>query len=324
MDYKHNFVVFGNGSDYLRAAYADLIEHPQTDYIDDISIKCKLIKWVYRYHTSPRLNSKVKLPFRRIWNKFSFNSEFENSLPICFIFFGNDLRRIGSGFIEYLRKKYPNCSVIAYCQDLVRTYGKEFERNRNKYDLVFSFDQEDAKKYNMIYQPLVYSKNVEVDISDNCYNSDVYFLGKAKDRLDSIIAAYTLLSNMGLKCNFYIVGVKKENQIMADNIHYCEGLSYDENIKNVLKTKCLLEIMQGEGHGYTLRCAEALTYRKKLLTNNQEVLSASFYDKSFIYVVENFNNAVDGCFFETPVDINEKEAKMLSPLNFLRRIDNLI
>lgn len=53
-------------------------------------------------------------------------------------------------------------------------------------------------------------------------------------------------------------------------------MTYQENIQHTLHTRCLLEIMQQGGLGYTQRVMEAICEGKKLLTNNSTIKEAPF------------------------------------------------
>lgn len=320
---KYNYVVFGSDADYMCTAYADIENCSWAKYIENLDCKNSILNKIYKYHTSPRLNQMVTIPFRKVWNRFSFVNTFEDNKPICFVFFGCDTRRIESGLILYLRKKYPNCKIISFCQDLVRTYGSKFKEFYSLFDAIYSFDQNDVKTYDLIYQPDVYSKiNVEEDL--NLSNSDVYFLGKAKDRLDQIITVYEKLTDNGLRCEFYITGVEKEKQIYSDQIHYCDGMNYLDNIKHIMKTNCILEIMQGGGHGYTLRYAEAIMYNKKLLTNNPEISKADCFNKDYISVFDDVESIDINFIKGRRININEEIKESLSPLKFFKRVDCML
>lgn len=320
--FRYNYVVFGNDGSLMRAAYNDCKKNNQTRYIETLDINSAFAKILFKYHTSPRINKLFRMPFRGMWNKFSFRNSFKNDLPICFIFFGNDTRRIDNGLIEYLRNHYKGCKIVSFCQDLIRTYGDEFEKNKAKFDYVFSFDHGDVQKYALRYQPLVYSK-IALEMPDETYKSDVYFLGKAKDRLEQIIGIYEYLSNLGLNCKFFVTGVKKEDQKYADKIQYCDGMTYLENIKYVMATKCMVEIMQGGGLGYTIRYAEALTYGKKIITDNAKVVEAPFYNDSFICAFSSLED-IRLDFFNRPLNIDSNEIRTISPLVFFERIDSII
>jgi len=321
---KYNYVIFGSSADFLRMAYADV------DKVSYAVYRCglldgrrRLLDTLYRWHTSPAVNDKIPLPFRGVWNPMIFRNPFSDGKPLCFVVFGNR-RLLNKNFIGYLKKAYPGSKVVYFCQDLIaKSHGARFETFRDAFDYMLSFDHADAEKYGMDYYPLVYSP-YDVPEDASIEESDVYFVGKAKDRLPQILAAYERFRDAGLKCDFYITGVKPEDQKYADEITYGNQMPYIENLKHIKKTKCLLEIMQGGGHGYTLRACEAIMYDKKMITDNPEIANAPFYRPELISV---FNGAedIDPSFVNAePMVADYGWKENLSPLKLLEYIDERI
>lgn len=192
-----------------------------------------------------------------------------------------------------------------------------------KVDIALSFDHADAEKYGMDYYPLVYSP-CDMGEDDSIPESDVYFVGKAKDRLPAILAAYEKLRDAGLRCDFYLTGVAPEDQKYADEITYGTQMSYKENLRHVKKTRCLLEIMQGGGHGYTLRACEAIMYDKKMLTNNPEIEHAPFYKPELISVFRDARDIDTEFVKREPYAVDYGWKEQLSPLRLLEYIDRRV
>ena len=116
--------------------------------------------------------------------------------------------------------------------------------------------------------------------------SDVFFMGTAKKRLDTLFAVYERLRNAGLKCDFHLVGVPSQKQRYADEINYCGFLPYRDYLQKTLSSRCILEILQDPAHhGYTARTAEATAYGKKLLSDNMHLASAPFYDPKQMQII---------------------------------------
>ena len=185
------------------------------------------------------------------------------------------------------------------------------------FDVILSFDYNDCENYNLVYNPLVYSapkelKNVEEDI-------DVYFCGKAKDRLDLILSTFKQLKEKGLNCKFFINGVRQDKRENIDGLVYLDKfMSYKDNLDYVKRSKCLLEVMQEGGNGYTLRTCEAVAYNKKLITNNYMLKNSDFYDCDMI----SFFEKSDDIDFEF---INKgkkgfKDRNYFSPIKLLEKI----
>lgn len=332
MDLKYNYVFLGGDTDYTKIAYGDIHTVSWAKHLyHRIDSRNVFLNKLYQLHTSPKTNRFFKIPGQGIWNKMMFRGSFEDDKPICFAF--NPWSRwLRKETLSYLRKNYPGCRIAVIFQDLIAMtfglypefmYPEGLEALLEQVDIALTFDHADAKKYGMHYYPLVYS---HCDIPDDpgVPESDVYFVGKAKDRLPQILAAYEKLRDAGLKCDFYITGVAPENQKYADQIHYCGQMPYMENLKHIKKTKCLLEIMQGGGHGYTLRVCEAIMYDKKMITDNPEIANAPFYRPELISVFDGVEN-IDPAFVKAEpavADYGWKQA--LSPLRLLEYIDERI
>lgn len=320
-DMKYNYVVIGSENDFYKVSYSDLENCANAKYLwRQIDTTSALILLLYKLHTSPRTNKYLKLPGKKIWNKWIFREKFDNDNPICFIFFASRDREIKNGVVPYLKEHYKNCKVVLFYQDIVKKSKlPDLDVIRKQFDIILSFDQMDVKKYDLIYYPLVYSKS---NVAENTVpSSDVYFLGKAKDRYDKIIAVYKKCREAGLRCDFHIVGVEPEKQQYKGEIEYNRPMSYYENLHHIYACKCMLEVMQNEGHGYTLRYCEAIMYDKKIITDNPEISKAPFYSGDRIQVF-NDPDDIEIEFIDKEnykVDYNYKEE--LSPIKLLEFLD---
>lgn len=324
---RHNFVVFGSKDDLYKVSYSAMCENKCTRYIsEELDFNNWLLKILYKIHSSERINRFVKIPGRSLWNTCFFRNRFENDYPIVFIFFMTEenKKRLNNGYDCFLRKKYSGCKLVLFCQDLIsKSYPYGFDMFSSKFDARYSFDQVDALKYNMTYHPLVYSKYDLIEtIKTEMDESDVYFVGKAKDRLCEILKIYEHLSSLGIKCDFNITGVPEKDQKYPELINYCSQMPYIENLMHIRNTKVILEVMQGGGTGYTLRYAEAIMYDRKLITNNKEVKNAEFYSDEMILSYENIEE-IEACFIlGDNCGYDEKYKNQLSPLEFFRVIED--
>lgn len=322
---KYNYVVLGVSSDYYRVSYADLNKRNDSVYQSElIDTKVNIKNFLYRVHTSPTINNKIHLPFQSIWNSTIYKNKFKDDKPLCFLFFTGRKREIDNGFPEYLRKKYPGVKLALFYQDLVkRSLLPDVESLKYKFDIILSFDQLDAKNYGIYYYPLVYSQ-IDIPKNKNIKKSDIYFVGKAKDRLNRIISSYEIFRNAGLVCDFHIIGVRPQDQKYADEIVYQEQMPYIENLQRIQASKCMLEIMQQGGHGYTLRYCEAIMYDKKIITDNPEIDVAPFYNPNLIQVFKEPNEINTSFVNADPLKANYNYKKNLSPVHMLEFIDQQI
>jgi len=319
-----NFVIFSGAFYCYSITYGDIIGLTNVQYIEDlIKTKNKLINFLFRLHHSPRINNIINLPLKNIWNGMHFDNDFTDQNPICFLFFYRWLKYEKEGFFLYLKKKYPDAKFVIFFQDLIALQHFDIEYIKKIFDLVLCIDHNEAKLYNILYYPLVnslYKYSLDSDLEE----SDVYFLGYAKNRMKTIIEIYELLKSLNLKCDFNIAGVASEKQVYKNSVNYISGMSYFDNLKHIAKTKCILEIMQQGQVGFTQRVCEAITYDKKIITNNPNITSAPFYlsqnicDFKEIADLKTRMDFMDG--LNSNVDYHYKE--MLSPVKLLEFITN--
>lgn len=326
-DMKYNFVIFGDNSDFYKAAYYDIMALPNVRYIGGaMQIENRLINLLYRLHMNAKINGCISLPFKALYNGRYFINDFNADLPLCFIFFGYSRGKLlETGYYTYIKRKYPNAKLVCYFQDLIGTNPKLcLESFRRYFDLILSFDQGDAQKYAVNYYPLVYSSTCPFDLSYEFSKSDVIFVGKAKNRMQEIIAAFERLKEAGLKCDFHIVGAENTNRLYNGEIDYCEFMPYTEYLCRVKAANCILEIMQHGGRGYTLRLGEAVAYNKKLLSDNTALYDAPFYRKDYISVFEHPSN-IDIAFVKKQENaINYDYIEQISPNNLLKYIETAL
>lgn len=320
MNFK--YVIGGSDADFYKISYKDIEKLDNAVYLPKLlSNESKLTKWIYEHHFG-RLNKYFDLPFKSIWNKHYLKNDFDKNDRICFVLFSSYLNYVKYGLLKYLRKKYPNCKIGCFYQDLASVKRAIApDKAKEYFDLVLSFDHKDCEKYGFVYYPLVYSYT-EIEYDPKIPESDVFFVGKAKNRLSEILEAYEKFRDAGLVCDFHITGVEEADRKYADEINYCQRMSYEENLKRIKKTRCMLEIMQQGGHGYTLRYCEAIAHDRKLITNNSEIRNAPFFKPECISTFSTADE-IDVDFVrraDKSVDYGFKE--QLSPIKLLEFIDN--
>lgn len=137
---------------------------------------------------------------------------------------------------------------------------------------IATFDEGDAIKYNMHYFSQFYRPN---DTSSQIlnYKQDFFFCGRDKGRKDIINKMKDLLSQLGV-CRFIIPGVDGEVSI-----------EYDEYLRELHSSRVICEVVQLGQVGMTVRSVEALFHKKKMITNNTDILRYEFYHPNNILVV---------------------------------------
>lgn len=150
-----------------------------------------------------------------------------------------------------------------------------------------TFDSEDARRLNLTCLNTFYNMNVKSFIDEEVeFKYDFYFLGVLKDRGDMI---YDVQQSLVSYKSLFIVPSQPS-----------EYITYADNIKNIKSAKCLIDITQRQQHDITLRPLEAIAYKRKLVTNNNNIKKYPFYspDNIFIFGVDPMESI--GNFLESP------------------------
>ena len=147
-----------------------------------------------------------------------------------------------------------------------------------KYNVnIFTFDKIDAERYGYRSYSQFASKLSQV--LDVPIDYDFSFVGRDKGRSKMLNNLKNQLESMGYRCNFDIRSVDQPN------------ISYIDYLKVSLSATCMIEILQENQSGMTLRAIEALLYGRKLLTNNANIEEEPLYDASDILVCsDNLNH----------------------------------
>ena len=258
--------------------------------------------WLYKIHNSQKINAIVRLPFRSIWNKAYLDKKIDKELNqddnICFIFYGTQYRLSETGMLRYLKCKYPNSKCVLYFGDrveLVTINDSKFdmEAQKQSFNIVGTYNTVDVDRYGISLfpdMPFDYSF-----VSDNMSIApcDVFFVGQAKNRLDSIIDVYKKCIDHGYQCSFFITGVDSKNQYDAPGIVYNHNVSYNEVLERVKRCKCVVNILQDDVVGITLRDYEAISMNKLLITNGKGIYNHPAYASEMVISINNLDKELD-------------------------------
>ena len=328
MEYNYNYVVFNAPDNKLRldnngyyTICAKDIEHTENTRVVSYPLDSKpyWMRWIFAIHNSEKIGRYIKMPFQNLWYPFYFKNDFSENRPICFIIIS---RILPLNYFFFLKKKYPDCKIVHMHRDFLAV-GKRMRPDLHFnpiFDLEMTYDEREAKQHNI---PHFDEFESVIDIKrENRFESDVFFAGKAKDRLPLLLKAYDQLTKAGLKVFFYLTQVPEDKRKELPGIVYSDSfMSYKEMLYHSVNTRCMLEITQNNQQGYTSRFLEAVIYGKKLITNSSYITNSKFYDCKKIQVVESMNNIntdfiVDGNGF---VDYGYKNE--FSPVNMIKRVE---
>lgn len=181
---------------------------------------------------------------------------------------------------------------------------------------VVTFDPRDGdtfkiKTVNQVYRNVdQFNKN-----SKEPLRWDVYFVGQDKNRKKFLEELQSKLSEKNISSNFIIIRDRGKKYPAAEvkNLH-SESIDYHENVLNITQSRCLLEILQENQTGPSIRCLEALFFNKKLITNNASISSDELYHPDRVLILNNVSSQAVADFLSRPLP--ERSAHLLKKYEF--------
>ncbi|MFD2601210.1 hypothetical protein [Flavobacterium suzhouense] len=194
------------------------------------------------------------------------------------------------------------------------------------FDVVKTFDSQDAKELNIGYLPLFYKKP---DKSDVVQDLDFVFIGIwHSNRIEILNEIAKYADAKGLKyhfrvfhpwyIHFYMVHLKKTLQ--ASVFFTSKTIPLGETVKYYKRAKCIVDINHPWQSGLTMRTIETIGNGKKLLTTNSYIKSEPFYDPKMIQVIDRENVTIDTSFFD--FDVKYKDVERLEISNWVKELLN--
>lgn len=314
MPYK--FFVFGGNSVYSKVVNSDLINNSEVYYYT--GLQNRVLNNLLTAHYGYKVNKKFLLPFKGIWYKAIMPKCREIATGQKYFIFAEACNlSYYDPFLRRIKKEYPDAKLIfRFSNPPEETNQARLAPVRKYYDAVTTFCR-DWLQDGWILAKGGYSK---IAIEENDLpQSDLFFVGAAKDRLNLLLNIYEKATVLGLKCDFYITQVPEYKQVHRPGIVYNKYLDYIEVLQHVKKTSCILEVLKC-GYSYTsIRTYEAITYGKKLLTTNQQLSESRYYNADNMHSITTEED-IRKEWFDEPFKPYNIDASDYSPNRFLEFI----
>lgn len=216
------------------------------------------------------------------------------------------------GFYLTKIKKLKNV-YLYYWNPVKKMYpqnGDKMVLNAKKMMKVFSFDHDDCQKYGLEYAPMVYSKDVAIEIKNTDADSaeyDLFFLGWKKDRYEQLLQLYNKYIKGKLKAKIIMVGNEEDSDVEEDFTFSSRKYKYEEYLEFVMNSKAILDIPQVGQEGLTIRNVESIFLKKKLVTTKKNIKDYDFYNSDNIFILgEDDSEQLDKFIHSKYIDVNEE------------------
>lgn len=268
---------------------ADLLEDESIVFVSDNLVPTlrneKLLKKFFFFCHRWNIISDGEPLFSKYWNKYYslMQYDFDDNDEHYVIFWDSAISMYYSEAFFKELKSHQNIKLVFYIYDqMTQVYSDRILRMAKYADLVYCTIPSDCKKYGFKYFPLVYPE-ININSLDTNIVNDLYFMGSDGGRIDDLHSIYDYLSDEGVICDFNIVGVDP-NKCTHKGITYNKKKTTKENLQHTLNSNCVLEVMHEGMNAVTSRYPEVLALKRKLLTNNKNVITEPFYNSQYIRV----------------------------------------
>lgn len=302
---------------------ADL-EQEQNIVLIPEEISIKLVRFFY-YRVMGKIGFRketwVKSLFQRFFclSRFSYNVQEEN-----YVLFLNSKFWTGydERFLKRLKRKYPYLKFVLYIVDPMKNGFENIatEELLDQFDLILSINRRDCEKYGFEYYPLIYSFKEERNYETKTEN-DLYYLGSGSDRTGKLLTIIEQAKREKIKYSVCVLQNCQEEKAHTEEIEYLkQALSYEENVRRIRQSNCILELMHSNFDNPTQRYIEAIVYKKKLLSDNQNIKTFPFYASQYMQIFTN-PEEIDWEWVKKEEDVNYQYDNCFSPIgliNFLK------
>lgn len=218
--------------------------------------------------------------------------KYGKDIDIVFVIRGSSL---SVDIIKYMKSVYPPyCRFIMYQWDGIKNNPNAIDI-AGEFEKIYTFDVEDTREKGWVYRPLFYNED-KLRLSKSRSNDLLYICSLHSQRVEvlnkiKLIAeksGFTLYSHLYSKKLIYYKRkylAKKEEYVLANNEDVkFNTLSISDTYKLYGDTKVVVDFTHPGQTGFTMRTIECLGNKCKLITNNDFIKTADFYDPNNILV----------------------------------------
>lgn len=290
-----------------------------TWFLDKISVnyKDKLLNKIRKNHIDKKFDEHFYSCIEKVNGK--------NFDKILIIFGGSFFKK---KHIEILRQNFLNTEIVYYAWDSVNNFPL-IENLLLNADKAFSFDNIDAKKYNVNFLPLFYVSNKnEIDIPKYDVSTVMSFFVEKSSGLIEILSILpkNLNNNIYLKLRdkiyYYKIKMFNNNKIKdLEKYFKFDKLSRNDVYNIFCDSKAIIDCPLPNQNGLTMRTFEVLALKRKLITTNKNIKEYDFYSPDNIYIIEDDREDID-VFLDTKFNENYKLDERYSLENFIKVLLN--
>ena len=258
----------------------------QKNYVDQFSFYDDSLSFF------KRLVRKITLSINPIRKRFWYGIWFQNlhQYDLIIVF---SINSIGKIIEDIDNAKRQDTRILFFFWDPVQNVKECLDYPFSKW----SFDRTDCFNYSLKFNTTFYFKDIlENFVNSGIKNGSVYFAGLDKGRKEKIKNLEHLFHQMNIKTQFIVLDEKTDRRV-----------SFQENLENISKSDALLDIVQDNQAGMTVRVLESLFFQKKLITDNLNIQSEMIYNSRNIFIIGVDDYSTLPEFLSSSYDVSGRE-----------------
>ena len=231
--------------------------------------------------------------------------------------------------ISFLRKQFTDTKIVYYSWDSVKNFPLIKDLFRLS-DVAYTFDSNDAIKYNVNFLPLFYSKNIcetpviKYDISTvmSFFAEKAASLNEVITRLPSDCKSFIYLR---IRTRRYLWKLKHFNKKKVQSLEKyfnLASLPREEVLKIFAESKAVIDCPLPGQNGLTMRTFEVLSMGKKLITSNESIRNYDFYCKENVLIMPEEADRLES-FLELPFNRNYLMDSKYSVSSFVKTLTSV-
>lgn len=287
-------------------------------------INNRIKQWCYLVHHDKRINRRISLPGKNLWSKninksILLNEDLPDKEHFFVLVLNPSAEFITQELVHKLKNQY-NCTWVLILFDPSSGNSQDALKRLEWFDMVYSFDMDDCKRYGFKYFFQCYSK-IEISSGTTEY-SDLYFTGWANKpgRKQQILQiAETAKANL-ISTNINLVSSRKTWN--APEVQYHKNpIPYTKVIEGVNNCNCILDVVQENQAGASLKYLEAIVYNRKLLSNNPNIRNFPYYDSRFMHIFDS-SGEIDHDWIKSREQVEYGYQGDFSPIKLIKKIQD--
>lgn len=149
---------------------------------------------------------------------------------------------------------------------------------------IWSYNEDDCIAYGLNHYAQFHTISSNKIPKKEAAIRDFFFIGNDKCRLPIIKDLAKEVSSLGFTYLFKVVPENREYGL-DEKVFLSKPISYSEMLREINRSKCVVDIVSNQDKGLTYRSLEASILEKKLLTNYTDIKRVDFYNPNNIFIL---------------------------------------